>query len=381
MKEYKSYMDRVNVSDEMHERLLGLEQGKKEGKPMKWKPYIAAAACAALLVGVGVWRVGARPNGERWRDLVATFDPYDEIESAQPSNPGQSSAAIEIAPVEGDGIEPGMKTIEGYETRETRAGVDVAVYHVLPWIDYGSANEAAALSLDWDIPEGAIRRELSRQEIIAFLGGADAVDLHLDWSDYELSGWGAWCVDGDENGDGPFWGAYLQGYKGPMDHFEFAVTAGQLPPTCVVFGGSVEQEVWGLTVTAGKHDGKDGVSRRVSFMKDDYGYRFDLTATGGPEEAEKLVSRAVTWIANGEGLNFSIALFHGVTFPASADVQGVDRGSESQPPSPPSQDEASAPSVPPAPAAGVSPDGASTPAWYPEGVEVLPPEEMPGYTD
>lgn len=365
MKEYRSYMDRVNVSEEMHKRLLGLEQGKKEEKPMKWKPYIAAAACAALLVGVGVWRIGAQMEEDRWRDLIVNFNPYAAIESAQPSDPGPVQCAapsspaetIDLAPEDPNGAEPGMKTIEGYETRETRAGVDVVVYHALPWIDYGSESEAA-VALDWDIPEGAIRRELSQQEIIAFLGGADAVDLHLDWSDYELSGWGAWCVDGDENGDGPFWGAYLQGYKGPLDHFEFAVTAGQLPPTCVIFGGSVEQEVWGLTVTADKYDGKDGVSRRVSFMKDDYGYRFDLTATGEPETAEKLVSRAVTWIANGEGLNFSIALFHGVTFPASPDAQGTDWDSESQPPSPPSQDEASpqdggrtssqAPSMPPA---------------------------------
>lgn len=123
------------------------------------------------------------------------------------------------------------------------------------------------------------------------------MDLHLDWSAYELTGWAAWYADGS------FWGAYLQGYKGPMDHFEFAVTAGNLPPTCFAFAGSVEQEIWGLTVTADKYDGKDGCSRRVSFMKDGYGYRFDLTATGEPEDAERLVSRAVTWVANGDGLS------------------------------------------------------------------------------
>lgn len=374
MKDYKSYMDHVNVSEEMHERLLDLDHGKKEEKPMRWKPYAAAAACAALLVGVGVWGVGARQNGERWRGQVDTFDPYAAIESTQPSDPDpvqcaapsapSTAEAIDLAPEDPNGAEPGMKAIEGYETRETRAGVDVAVYHVLPWIDYGSANEAAAAALDWDIPQNAARRDLSTDEIVALLGGTDAVDLHLDWSAYELTGWGAWYEDGS------FWGAYLQGYKGPLDHFEFAVTADQLPPTCIAFPGSVEQEVWGLTVTADKYDGKDGVSRRVSFMKDDYGYRFDLTATGEPEAAEKLVSRAVTWIANGDGLNLAMddpPEACGLPLNPGVSVGEPNWNDEIESlPSPPSQD-------------GASPqDGASSPSWNPEAVENLTPTIQPG---
>lgn len=353
MKEYRTYMDRVNVSEEMHERLLDLEHEKKEGKPMKWKPYIAAAACAALLIGVGVWRVGALQEEERWRDHVSTFEPFADADPVQCAAPSSPAEAIDLAPEDPNGAEPGMKTIEGYETRENRAGVDVAVYHVLPWIDYGSTSVTAQAALDWDIPQNAARRELSTDEIIALLGGAEAVDLHLDWSAYELTGWGAWYEDGS------FWGAYLQGYKGPMDHFEFALTAGQLPPTCIAFPDSVEQEVWGLTVTADKYDGKDGVSRRVSFMKDDYGYRFDLTATGDPEDAEKLVSRAVTWIANGGGLNF--APFTGEERPEPNWNDEIE-----SPPSPPSQD-------------GASPqDGASSPSWNPEAVENLTPTVQPG---
>lgn len=337
MNEYRSYMDRVTVSDELHDKLLHLEEPEK--KPVRWKRY-AVAACAVLLVGVGVWRAGTRQDPERWRDLVATFDPYaspSPVPCAAPSAPVESSAAIELAPVEGDGIEPGMKTIEGYETRETRAGVEVNVYHVLPWIDYGTANNAATASLDWDIPTGGNRRNLTDVELVRLLGGQDAVNLHLDWSGYELSGWWAWYEDGS------FWGAYLQGCKGPMDHFEFAVTSGIMPPTDTAFGDSVEQEIWGLTVTANKYDGKDGCERRVSFMKDDYGYRFDLTATGNPEDAEKLVSRAVTYIAVGDGLDFSSispnAVITQVPEPDPTAILPLEDGDG---------DGASAPSVPPA---------------------------------
>lgn len=336
MDDYKSYMDRVNVSEEMHERLLDLKHGKKEGKPMKWKPYLAAAACAVLLIGVGVWRIGARPEEERWRDLVSTFNHMVVVESVQPSDPAQSSGAIEIAPVEGDDIEPGMKTIEGYETRGYQGGQEVVTYYCLPWIDYGGGNNAASAALDWDIPAGAARRDLTAGEITALLGGADAVDLHLDWGAYELSGWGAWYEDGS------FWGAYLQGYKGPMDHFEFAITAGALPPTCVIFGDSVEQAIWGLSVTADKYDSEAGCARRVSFMKDGYGYRFDLTATGETEEAERLVSRAVAWVSQ-NGLSLRT-------------VTGEETPAMNQPD---------------------PQDGASSPSWNPNEVEDLTPEGQP----
>lgn len=295
MKHYKSYMDRVTVSEELHNKLLGLEAPKKARTP--WVKYGAIAACAALLVGAGVWGVGTyrqRQEDMAWKMTVGNVSgPFADYD---PVNSGGTVEAIDLAPVEGDDIEPGMKTIEGYAVIEEFAGGSVARYHILPWIDYGTENNDAG-ELDWDIPKGGTRRDLSMDEITALLGGAEAVDLHLDWSAYELTGWAAWYEDGS------FWGAYLQGSKGPMDHFEFAVTAGQLPPTCILFDGSVEQEIWGLTVTADKYDGKDGCSRRVSFMKDGYGYRFDLTATGEPEDAERLVSRAVTWVAVGDGLS------------------------------------------------------------------------------
>lgn len=345
MNDYKSYMNRVTVSDALHEKLLHLEETRGARKPARWPKY-AAAACAVLLAGIGAWGVGTRLNEDRWRDLVGSFNPYAGMESVQPSNPDPVPCAAPSHPAEGDGTQPGMKTIGSYEEYTQIAGVDVTIFHTLPWIDYGSANEASA-SLDWDLPAGAARRDLSADEVVTLLGGADAVDLHLDWSGYELSGWAAWYEDGS------FWGAYLQGYKGSMDHFEFAVTRGSLPPTCVVFGGSVEQEVWGITVTADKYDGKDGCARRVSFMKDDYGYRFDLTATGEPEDAEKLVSRAVTWIADGDGLNFPIALFRGeMIFPSQEPGSPADEPNWNDeiesPPSPPSQDGASSPSRNPA---------------------------------
>ena len=59
MKQYKSYMDRQEISPAVHENLLNLEAGKKSARP--WMKYGALAACAALIIGVGAWKLAPAP--------------------------------------------------------------------------------------------------------------------------------------------------------------------------------------------------------------------------------------------------------------------------------------------------------------------------------
>ena len=61
MKQYKSYMDRQEISPAVHENLLNLEAGKKSARP--WMKYGALAACAALIIGVGAWRLTSSDPG------------------------------------------------------------------------------------------------------------------------------------------------------------------------------------------------------------------------------------------------------------------------------------------------------------------------------
>ena len=62
MKQYKSYMDWQEISSAVHENLLNLEPEKKSARP--WMKYGALAACAALIIGVGVWRLAQAPAQE-----------------------------------------------------------------------------------------------------------------------------------------------------------------------------------------------------------------------------------------------------------------------------------------------------------------------------
>ena len=64
MESYKSYFDRQTVSPELHEKLLAIgrqprtERRRRPFSPA-WKKWAALAACCALALGLGLWRLSA----------------------------------------------------------------------------------------------------------------------------------------------------------------------------------------------------------------------------------------------------------------------------------------------------------------------------------
>ena len=311
MKKYKEFMDGVKAPDTLRQRLTELETPEKRSIP--WKRYGAMAAALALVCGLG----GLGAWAMRANSLDGPIPPYpSNYQGTQPEN----IDVPDIAQADpGDLTEPGQRTLGGYDVTEGT----MSVHYVLPYIEYGEAGNPSRYALDWDIPQGAHKRDLSQEEIAALMGGEDALSTHLDWGGYTLTGWGAWYEDGS------FWGAYIDGivpnYGAALNSFEFAVTAGQLPPTCFGYPSSVTQEIRGLTVTADKSDwenrfGEETASvhdRRVSFMKDDYGYRFEMSS-GDPDMAEEMVSRLVCRIADkGLALTYTCP-YCGHTFPFGA---------------------------------------------------------------
>ncbi|MDE6840025.1 MAG: hypothetical protein K2P49_04075, partial [Oscillospiraceae bacterium] len=275
MKRYQQFMDGIAASDTLHRRLVELKEPEK--RPMPWKKYASAAAALALVVGVGAYGLGQ--GG--WDALTANFRDDSNPEIADVDKPDIATAEP------GELEEPGTRTNGGYEV--TDGGI--TGYFFLPAIEYGMAQDMAELALDWDLPAGSTRRDLTQEDIAALFGKEETLSDHLGWGGYELSGWAAWYEDGS------FWGAFINGYKGPLDHFELAFTAGNTyPPTCIAYGDSgVVNELWDVPVTAWGHDGQDGVSRRVEFLHDGYGFRFDLTGSDR-NQADNLVSRITRWL-------------------------------------------------------------------------------------
>lgn len=318
MKKYKEYMDSIEVPDTLHQRLLALEPPAK--RPV-WVKYGTVAAALVLVCGLGGFSLWAAGVNHQTAPIPFYPDSYQGVApesggaSTEPDTPGADPGELapefepnaDIAPIEpGDVTEPGMKTIGGYDVPCGSGPGAMVSHYLLPYIEYGIPEEQFEMCLDWDVPMGAVKKDLARDEIVALMGGADVVADHLDWDEYQLSGWAAWYEDGS------FWGAFIYGtliyYGGPSNQFEFAVTAGALPPTCVAYPDSVTQEILGLTVTADGYELElDGLSylphtihqRRVSFLKGGYGYRFEMSSAD-PGTAEKLVSRLVRRLADSE---------------------------------------------------------------------------------
>lgn len=321
MKKYCEYMDSVEVSPELHDRLMGLA-GKRP--PALWKKYGAMAAALVLVAGLGVFGLG-RLGGN-----IELGDP-DPVQCAAPV---ESSAAIGEIAIEDPNAPDvgGTKTIGGYEVL-VHDGMAVS-YFMLPYIAYGEQNgESAAFSLA--PPVGVERRELTEEEIWNLLGGEEALVTHLDWGGYEVSGY----VMAYE--DGTIWRAAIFGTSAE-GHFELTMCPDALPQECCIVEGREENvtDVWGVEVT-GWYGGIYGEgenqevwlpeSRVAEFLANGVGCRFTFYGPEGEREmVEDKMSRFVR-LAVLEGLELD-ALTPGWE-PEPSAVLGDSGSSPSQGPS------------------------------------------------
>ncbi len=288
MKKYNEYMDGVTVSDTLHEKLKHLEAPKK--KPQTWKKYGAMAAALVLVLGLGAWGVSRMSGPELGQTAEGPVSSSNAIEIAPEPVP---SGGPLTEPVPGDPVDPNARptTIGGYEVHSDAFG-GIVSFHMLPYIEYGQVEEDTAASLA--LPLGVYRRELTAEEVNAILNGENIIGTHLDWSQYDLGGYALL------HEDGTLFMLVIHGSKGNsgMEHFVLEVAPGHIPATCMVYEESVVNEINGAEVTADGHDGKLASTRRVSFLYDEFGYRFEVTGAD-KEDVERKVSRLVRFILGG----------------------------------------------------------------------------------
>lgn len=286
MKRYREYMDSVTVSDTLHEKLKRLTA--PAGKKGAWKRYATAAAALVLVIGIGAVGFGRRIDGAQELGESFTTEP-----------------AIEPAPMPDT---PGMETMGGYELTQG----EVTSYFLLPAIQYG-LYEGELIAADLALPDDVTRRELTADELEGLFGGADHLRDHLDWDKYGLSAYAMlWpddslyllCIIGRAGDTGE-------------EHFSLEIMPGEIPPTCYLFGDGEINNIWDQEITAESYDGQFGSTRRVSFLRGGYGYRFEITGADA-EEIETLASRLVRWIVVGDGLLLNQGLDVPADMPASA---------------------------------------------------------------
>ncbi len=264
MKYYKTYMDRQRLSHQGHEKLLELvERGPvPRARKTRWGRWGALAACCALVLGLGVWRLAA-PTG-----------PVQNMEDAL--YPG-------IKDWYGPGEDPGDTSGEGF-TVEGGEG-DKWMLPAVPYIQYQDVTGEPAADgapAKW-LMEGSFSRDLTWEDIRAIFWGPEGapesshpkdpggeLPWMLFWEGYTLTGSALY-----DSGGSLLW-VTIQGENGQTDStFVLTLRPGELPIAWELYPDLEETEVFGVPVTAWSRE-EEGVLTCVSqFMAGEVGVRFE----------------------------------------------------------------------------------------------------------
>ena len=294
MKRYKDYMDNLEVSDTLHEKLKHLEEPKK--KPRSWAKYGAAAAALVLIAGAGAW--GLSRDG--WGAIMENFKPAAEVapENAEiPAPFPDPDIAYEDNP-----YAQTNRTNGGYELIHD----ELASYYVLPWLDWADATAYSQSALNYVLaPPDAVERDATWDDVRLFAGGEKAMADHLLWD--EGMDWGGtlWFTEDGTPCAAELYTGYVNWYYG-MELF-LEVRKGHEVPSCIVLPDEYyETSQWqGVKITALKNGGYaviDGVKlaekREVSFFCNGTGYKLTLYAHDAAR-ADEMCARFVRYAVDG----------------------------------------------------------------------------------
>ena len=267
MKYYKTYMDRQELSPAVHEKLLGLEPPGRRFVP--WLKYGALAACAALIIGAGVWKLSPGPSPVQYSGVGDGSD-REEVLYGQPGLASDSSSFV----------------VHNHTYGQMMFDMMPAIFYP----DITGQSEAAASRA---YAPGAFAVDLTKGDVQKLFWGPEGApegSEDLPWALY----WGGYTLHGHAwyDGQGQLTELTLWGEQGRSE-FELELRLGALPFTCCVDmnRGDEISEFNGVQVAGWSkvfdRDG-DGVTDYIcgsEFMtQNDIGVRF--TSQNNGSEAE-----------------------------------------------------------------------------------------------
>jgi hypothetical protein len=280
MKRYQEYMDTVEVSPELHEKLLGLSAPKRTPS---WKRYGAIAAALVLVVGIGAFGLSKwNPTGGGTLDTAEIAPDGADIALVQP---GDNIAETDDNQTDG-----------GYEL----TGGGISSFYVLPAIIFNE--QTVGVTADYSLAEpGSLSRSVTLDDVKALIDGAD-MELHLLWGADWTWGGTLWF-----DTDGTPCAAALRA-NGDTVSMGIELMVGSVVPDCIVYQDEDYQRTkfQDVEITALKNMGYaviDGVelgeSREVSFYAKDMGCKLTIYGTDA-DAVEAICARFARWgIAEG----------------------------------------------------------------------------------
>ena len=273
MKYYNSYMERQEVSPELHEKLLDLKVQRRPVRP--WVKYGALAACAALILGAGVWRLAPA-----------------SVPAPTPAQSGNQIALDNVPAAEDHPLQAGVIQQGDWETIFVVSDSGMKgklAFPMIPGIDYPDRTESSDLALSRAYSPGAFTVKLAKEDIQTIFWGPEGrpdaehpktgqgdLPWMLFWDGYTVYGT-AWY-----DGQGQLTELTIYGEKGRAG-FELELRLGALPFTCCVDmnRGDVLSEFNGVEIAGWSKvydrdgDGLDDYICGSEFMtKNDIGVRF-----------------------------------------------------------------------------------------------------------
>lgn len=268
MKYYKSYWDRQEISPDVHEKLINLEPPARCARP--WLKYGALAACAALVIGVGVWKLAPRPAPIQYSSVGDTSD-REEVLYGQPGLSSDSDFVVNSPVAEG-----------AYN------------FYAMPAIFYQDITAQSELAASRAYAPGTFPVDLTKEDVQKLFWGPEGkpenTDYDLPWALY----WDGYTLHGHAwyDGEGQLTELTLWGERG-RSSFELELRLGELPFTCCVDmnRGDVISEVFGVQVAGWSKvydrdgDDQDDYICGSEFMtKNDIGVRFVSQNNGKIED-------------------------------------------------------------------------------------------------
>lgn len=167
MKYYNSYMDRQEISQETHERLLELTAQRRPVRPGRpWVKVGALAACAALIAGVGVWKLAPAPG--RTLDL----DSAGQFAAGYMPLPGQSdTAGPEDYPLQADISQADVTETSFVVSSPAESGKQP--FPMVPDILYPDRTDSADLALSRTYAPGSFTVDLSKADVQTIFWGPE----------------------------------------------------------------------------------------------------------------------------------------------------------------------------------------------------------------
>ena len=295
MKYYHSYMDRQEISPERHEALMNLNVERRTPR-RGWVKCGALAACAALILGVGAWRLapGLAPGPQG--GLLAAGNTLKPAQAAETDVPQTGGDQPGTGTEDISSLQPPER---GFVVNSPVDGGSPMAFFYMPGFSFRDMTGAPGVGASRAFTPGAFTVDLTLEDVQKIFWGPEGIpetysteigrqDLPwaLFWDGYTLQG-RAWY-----DGQGQFTELTIWGEKGRAG-FTLELRLGALPFTCCVEmnrGDEVEEFLgvqiasWSKTYDRDGDGQTDYICGSEFMTENDIGVRFVSQNNGTAEQ-------------------------------------------------------------------------------------------------